>query len=218
MCVFWNHFWKSGLQLSVTAMHTIGDTYFIWGPARGQQCRSISCIVNEKWAQPIGQRAIPSLILSKPCWGLLKAHTLRGPGDSWLWTPWCLWPAVSVYTGTVCFSAWSKLSIALPYSPGSAFAQEMGYNIPWMPWRSEWSESRSVVSDSLRPHGLYSPWNSRTLEWVAFPFSRGSSQPTDWTQASCIADRFFTSWATRKAHPWRRWSSKPDRTAFWNSY
>ena len=22
------------------------------------------------------------------------------------------------------------------------------------------SESRSVVSDSLRPHGLYSPWNS----------------------------------------------------------
>ena len=29
-------------------------------------------------------------------------------------------------------------------------------------WRSEvkWSESCSVVSDSLWPHGLYSPWNS----------------------------------------------------------
>ena len=25
---------------------------------------------------------------------------------------------------------------------------------------SEWSESRSVVSDSLQPHGLHSPWNS----------------------------------------------------------
>ena len=39
------------------------------------------------------------------------------------------------------------------------------------------SESLSVVSDSFRPHGLYSPWNSlaRILEWVAFPFSRGSS-------------------------------------------
>ena len=24
----------------------------------------------------------------------------------------------------------------------------------------EWSESCSVLSDSLRPHGLYSPWNS----------------------------------------------------------
>ena len=82
----------------------------------------------------------------------------------------------------------------------------------------EWSESRSVMSDSLGPHGLYSPWHSpgqntgvgslsllqgifsiqglnpgllhcrqilyqlrhkwspRILEWVACPFSRGTSQ------------------------------------------
>ena len=33
----------------------------------------------------------------------------------------------------------------------------------------------------------------------SLPFSRGSSQPRDWTQVSCIADRFFTSWATREA-------------------
>ena len=26
--------------------------------------------------------------------------------------------------------------------------------------RLQWSESRSVMSSSLRPHGLYSPWNS----------------------------------------------------------
>ena len=37
------------------------------------------------------------------------------------------------------------------------------------------------------------------LEWVTFLFSRGSSQPGDWTQVSCIAGRFFTSWATREA-------------------
>ena len=36
------------------------------------------------------------------------------------------------------------------------------------------------------------------LEWVAFPFSRGSSQPRDWTQVSHIASRFFISWATRE--------------------
>jgi len=36
-------------------------------------------------------------------------------------------------------------------------------------------------------------------EWVAVPFSRGSSQPKDWTQVSCIVGRFFTSWATREA-------------------
>ena len=93
--------------------------------------------------------------------------------------------------------------------------------------RSE-SESRSVVSNSLRPHGLYSPWNSpghntgvgslsllqgifstqgsnpglphcrwiiyqlnhkgcpTTLEWVVYPFSRGSSLPRNQTGVSCI--------------------------------
>ena len=36
-------------------------------------------------------------------------------------------------------------------------------------------------------------------EWVAVPFSRESSQPRDQNQASHIAGRFFTSWATREA-------------------
>ena len=39
---------------------------------------------------------------------------------------------------------------------------------------------------------------ARIVKWVAFPFSRGSSQPRDWTQVCCIAGRFFTSWATRE--------------------
>ena len=87
----------------------------------------------------------------------------------------------------------------------------------WSPNHWKESESRSVMSNSLQPHGLYSPWNSpgqntgvgnfsllqgifptqgsnlavphcrqmlyqlshrgspRILEWVAYPFSRGSS-------------------------------------------
>ena len=44
------------------------------------------------------------------------------------------------------------------------------------------------------------------LEWAAFPFSRGSSRPRDRTQVSCIAGRFFTSWATGKP-----------RSSFWSS-
>ena len=40
---------------------------------------------------------------------------------------------------------------------------------------------------------------ARILEWVAFPFSRGSSQPRDQTQVYCIAGKFFTSWATSEA-------------------
>ena len=44
-------------------------------------------------------------------------------------------------------------------------------------------------------HGIL---QARILEWVAFPFSRGSSQPRDWTQVSCNAGGFFTIWTTRK--------------------
>ena len=46
----------------------------------------------------------------------------------------------------------------------------------------------------------------RILEWVSFPFPRGSSQPRDGTQVSHIAGRFFTSWATKEAQEY--WSIK----------
>ena len=104
-------------------------------------------------------------------------------------------------------------------------------------------KSLSLLSDSLWPLGLYSPWNSpgqntgvgscsllqglfptqrsnphlphcrwilyqlshqgipRILEWVAYPFSRGSSWPRNQTRVSCIAGEFLTSWASREALP-----------------
>ena len=103
------------------------------------------------------------------------------------------------------------------------------------------SESHSVMFNFLRPHGLYSLWNSpgqntgvgshsflqgifptqgsnpgllhcrqilyqpshqgspRILEWVAYPFSSGSSWPRNQTGVSCITGGFFTSWATRES-------------------
>ena len=39
----------------------------------------------------------------------------------------------------------------------------------------------------------------RILEWVAYRFSRRSSQFRDWTQVSCIAGGFLTIWAKKKA-------------------
>ena len=39
-------------------------------------------------------------------------------------------------------------------------------------------------------HGIL---QTRILEWVAFPFSKESFQPSDQTQVSSIAGRFFTS-------------------------
>ena len=41
--------------------------------------------------------------------------------------------------------------------------------------------------------------SSRILEWVAYPFSRGSSQARNRIGVSGIAGGFFTSWATREA-------------------
>ena len=45
-------------------------------------------------------------------------------------------------------------------------------------------------------HGIL---RARILEWVTFPFSKGSSQPMDGTQVSHITVRFFTNWAIREA-------------------
>ena len=47
-------------------------------------------------------------------------------------------------------------------------------------------------------HGIL---QARILQWVAIPSSRGSSQPRDQTQVSCIAGRFFAIWATSQSLP-----------------
>ena len=73
----------------------------------------------------------------------------------------------------------------------------------------DWSNLTAAVADtytySLQP--LYGVLQARILQWVAFPFSRRSSQPRNQTQVSCIADGFFTSWATREAQEY--WSEQP---------
>ena len=64
--------------------------------------------------------------------------------------------------------------------------------------------TRSVVSDSLWPHGLQPsrlvcPWGFSRQQYM--PSSWGSSQPRDWTQVSRIAGRFFTIQPNREALP-----------------
>ena len=51
---------------------------------------------------------------------------------------------------------------------------------------------------------------TNTQWWVAIPFSRGSSQPRDWTWISSIASGFFAIWATReKASEFLKAGPKP---------
>ena len=67
--------------------------------------------------------------------------------------------------------------------------------IKWK-WKSL---SRAAFYDPMdyTVHGIL---QARTLEKVAFPFSRGSSQSKACNQVSHIAGGFFISWATREAN------------------
>ena len=48
-------------------------------------------------------------------------------------------------------------------------------------------------------HGIL---QARTLEWVAVPFSRGSSQPRDQTQVSCTAGKYSVWWKLKGKWNW----------------
>ena len=67
-------------------------------------------------------------------------------------------------------------------------------------WKS-WLLTRVLTLwDPMDPHQApLSMEFSRQEYWSGLPFSRESSWPRDRTQVSCIAGRFFTVWATRKA-------------------
>ena len=87
----------------------------------------------------------------------------------------------------------------------------------YSPWNSPgWNTGMGSYSllqgifptQGLNPGLLHCRWilyqlshhgSPRILEWAAYPFSRGSSQPRSQTRVSHIADGFFTSWATSEA-------------------
>ena len=54
---------------------------------------------------------------------------------------------------------------------------------------------------SLSASSIHEIFHARILGWVAISFSKGSSQPRDWTWVSHIAGRLFTIWATREVPP-----------------
>ena len=77
---------------------------------------------------------------------------------------------------------------------------------------SDWTELIRVLRRSVMSNSFGPPWTvvhqallsmgilqARKVEWVAISSSRGSAQPRDRTQVSCIAGRFYTVWATREA-------------------
>ena len=74
-------------------------------------------------------------------------------------------------------------------------------------WKWKWKSLSRVQLCNPMDYTVHGILQARILEWVAFPFSRGSSQPRDQTQVSHSACAFFTSWATREAQEY--WSGRP---------
>jgi len=70
---------------------------------------------------------------------------------------------------------WGTLKIKWKQNIWVTNYQALRRSWKWSVWKCV---SCSVVSDSLWPHG-HGILQARVLEWVAFPFSRGSSQPRD---------------------------------------
>ena len=74
------------------------------------------------------------------------------------------------------------------------------------PWKVKSEKVKVKVTQSCPTlcdpidHTVQGILQPRILEWVAVPFSRGSSQPRDQTQASRVAGGFSTSWVTWEAH------------------
>ena len=89
--------------------------------------------------------------------------------------------------GCLCILEISSLSVAL-------HANIFSHSDRYVKWKLF-----SHVQLFATPWTVHGILQARILEWVAFPFSRGSSRPRNWTRVSCIAGGFFTSWATREA-------------------
>ena len=92
-------------------------------------------------------------------------------------------------------------------------------NLYMVPGTESESESHSVMSISYNlmdcsPQGsfVHGILQARILQWVAIPFSRGSSWLRDRTWVSCITGRFFTIWVTRVTH--RRTVQWPNHLLF----
>ena len=118
----------------------------------------------------------------------------------------CLCLTLSCRGMTHCFTTLTASAVNLSLMPftGSLLLFLVSWKL--LPGVDVVYVNHLVMSNSLQLHELCgSPGSSvhgisqaKILEWIAIPFSRGSSWSMDWTQVSPIAGRFFTIWATRE--------------------
>ena len=129
-------------------------------------------------------------------WDLAEAHHLWKMGEEWK----CIWLHNQKHSSSLTYRqmfcvVWFEHSNCLHITVNVLMKRKV-----------EVTQSCLTLCDPMdcTVHGIL---QGRILEWVDFPFSRGSSKPRDRTQVSHIADGFFTSWTTREAQEY--WSGWP---------
>ena len=86
-------------------------------------------------------------------------------------------------------------SCALALNPKSILLA----NFPWIKSQTQSCLTLCNPMDYNPPvSSVHRILEARIPEWVAISFSRGPSQPTDWTRVSCISGGVFTIWATKE--------------------
>ena len=143
-------------------------------------------------------------VMSNSLW----PHGLQHP------RPPCSSPTPGVYSNSCLLSLWLHPTISSSVVPFSSYLQSFlasgSFQMNQFFARCEIESkkcywfSRVWLSDHMgcSPPGssVHGILQARILEWITIPFSRGSSRPRGWTQASRIPGRFSTIWATRETH------------------
>ena len=127
----------------------------------------------------------------------MKVQSLGGPqGQRWMFLDWDVW---ADFQALFLFFFFPQDFVESPFPffiwvPIGAQGQGQGdrSTICLTVWKWK-SLSRVWLFDPVdyTVHGIL---QARILEWLAFPFSRGSSQPRNRTGVSYLAGGFFTSW------------------------
>ena len=100
----------------------------------------------------------------------------------------CFWTAMFV---VICYTAIADWYMILLLLQGS--------EVKWSKVTQSCLSLCDPLGCSLPGSSVPGIFQASILEWVAISFSRGSSQPRDWTRVSCFVGRRFTIWATREA-------------------
>ena len=119
----------------------------------------------------------------------------------------CPWDVSGKNTRVGCHFLLQEIFPTQGSNPHLLHWQAVHYH--WATWEVQLQSEVKVAQSCLtlcnpKDYTVHGILQDRILEWVAFLFSRGSSQSRDWTQVSHSAGGFFTSWAIREAQEY--WS------------